>query len=204
MFNIPFKRNRPLFFYLLVTGLAVAIVITLLLKLYGHQAIKKHNEQVVTEAGQFEVGGEVTAINEMDFILLEIPIMKYADGNFLSTPIVLGYRQQIIQKNDEFIIDPATLGYEMSHSVGAMKLKLVDILSSSIIVDVLADIRFDGNFYPRNQTERHNITDGKCIGSFPLVVDAYYEYCFEVGVRDSRILLKFNIEGRSTMPSPFP
>jgi hypothetical protein len=204
MFNIPFKRNKPLFFYLLVTGLAVTIVITLLFKLYGQQVIKKHNEQMVMETDQFEVGGDVTRLNEVDFILLEIPIIEYADGNFLSTPIVLAYRQEIIEKNDEFIIDPATLGYEMSRSVGAMKLKLVDILSNSIIVDVLADIRFDGNFHPRNQTERHNITHGKCIGSFPLVVDAYYEYCFAVGVRDSRIILKYNMEGKSTMPSPFP
>jgi len=151
-----------------------------------------------------EVGsiGE-TENQQSDFIIIKIPIIEYkVPGNILSEPIIKGYSQKIIRKNDEFIIDPATLGYNMEHSVGDIKLRLVDILQDSIVVDVLANEQFNGNFYPLDEIERRSIKNGGCLGAFPLVMDVYYEYCFELNESDSQMTLKYKIEGKSTMPLP--
>lgn len=190
-------RNRKLFFGLLATIIIIVTGVTI---------------HIILNNSQLELNGrdkiEISEDREMenqqsDFIILKIPIVEYkVPGNILSEPIIKGYSQKIIRKNDEFIIDPATLGYDMEHSVGDIKLRLVDILQDSIIVDVLANEQFDGTFYPLDEIERRSIKNGGCIGAFPLVMDVYYEYCFELGKSDSQMTLKYKIEGESTMPLP--
>jgi len=93
-------------------------------------------------------------------------------------------------------------GQERKNIWAKIKLKLVDILPDSIIVDILADVRLDGNFYQRDEFDSHKIKDGSCINAFPLVVDAYFKYCFDLYERDSIKTLKYRIEEESTMPSP--
>ena len=139
---------------------------------------------------------------EINALILEIPVIEYQDGNQLSEPIITGYDQKIIRENDEFILDPDTLGYRLGQSVGAIKLKLVQILPDSITVAILADSQFDGNFHPRDPIENQNIENGTCIGAFPLVMDVYYQYCFILGKSDSKITLKYRLDEESTMPSP--
>lgn len=145
---------------------------------------------------------ENRGIDNTKLIILNIPVIEYENGNLLSEPIIIDYDQEIIMKNDEFVIDPTKLGYDIGLSIGAMKLRLVDILPDSIIIDVLADIQLDGKFYPRDEIERYDINNSSCVSAFPLVVDVYYEYCFELNKGDSHFSLSYSVREDSTMPSP--
>jgi len=182
--------------FLLGFALSIVIGVVLLFRLNGRiSELNVHKEETILEGTGLES-------SETDFIVLEVPIIEYENGNVISEPIIKGYSQQKIKQKDEFIIDSATLGYRISNSVGDIKLKLVDILPDSIIVDILADVRLDGNFYQRDEFDSHKIKDGSCINAFPLVVDAYFKYCFDLYERDSIKTLKYRIEEESTMPSP--
>ena len=139
---------------------------------------------------------------EIFSLILEIPLIEYEGGNQLSEPIITGYSTQRIKPGEEFILDPAALGFLLAESVGAVKLKLVAIDSDSITVDVLADTSFDGEFHPREPVESIVIQDGTCIDALPLKMDVFYRYCFELGRSAPHITLRYNLEGESTMPKP--
>ena len=95
-----------------------------------------------------------------------------------------------------------TSGFLFENSVGDIKLKLAEILPDSVNINVLADERHDGNFYPRMEAESYNIKNGSCITAYPLILDVSYKYCFELYRKDSTITLKYNIEEESTTPYP--
>ena len=139
---------------------------------------------------------------EIFSLILETPLIEYEGGNQLSEPIITGYNTQRITPGEEFILDPATLGFLLAKSVGAVKLKLDAIGSDSITVDVLADTSFDGEFHPREPVESIVIKDGTCIDALPLKMDVFYRYCFELAQEGSSIVLRYKVEGESTMPLP--
>lgn len=140
--------------------------------------------------------------SEVSALILEIPIIEYPDGNQLVEPIITGYDQKIVRENDEFALDPATLGYRLGQSVGAIKLKLLQIQPDSITVAILADSQFDGSFHTRHTIENVNIKSDSCINAYPLVLDVSYQYCFELGKIDSQITLRYRLDEKGTMPSP--
>lgn len=143
-------------------------------------------------------------------IILRIPIIEYKiPGNVYSEAIVKGYDEKPIEIGEEFIIDPANLidpvttpSRTAGNFVGDIKLKLIDIRDNSIVVDILADERFDKKFYPREKVERKEIKNGDCISAFPLVMDVSYQYCFDVIKSGSQIILKPRLKSESTMPLP--
>ena len=139
---------------------------------------------------------------EINTIILEIPVIEYEDGNQLTEPIITGYDQVVIKRGDEFILDPAALGFIPGKSVGAVQLRLVKINPDSITVEILADTMFDGKYHPRDPIERIEIKDGTCMEAVPLVMDVFYQYCFGLDSSGSQFLLRYRIEGESTMPKP--
>lgn len=139
---------------------------------------------------------------ETNTIILEIPVIEYEDGNQLTEPIITGYDQVVIKQGDEFILDPAALGFIPGKSVGAVQLRLVNIIPDSITVEILADTMFDGKFHPRDPIERIEIKDGTCIDAVPLVMDVFYQYCFDLEGSGPQITLRYRVEGESTMPKP--
>jgi len=145
---------------------------------------------------------EETAQPEISVLILEIPVIEYEDGNQLTEPIITGYDQAVIEQGDEFVLDPAALGFIAGKSVGAVKLKLVKIYPDSISVEILADASFDATFQPRDPVDRLEIKDGTCIDAFPLVMDVFYQYCFELEGGEPHMILRYRVEGESTMPKP--
>jgi hypothetical protein len=139
---------------------------------------------------------------ETKSIILEIPKIEYEDGNQLTEPIITGYDQEVIKQGEEFVLDPGALGFIPGKSVGAVKLGLVEVNPDSITVDILADTTFDGKFQPRDPIERVEIKDDACIDAFPLVMDVFYQYCFELEAGEPQITLRYRVEGESTMPKP--
>ena len=145
---------------------------------------------------------EETAQPEISVLILEIPVIEYEDGNQLTEPTITGYDQAVINQGDEFVLDPAALGFIPGKSVGAVKLKLAQINQDSITVEILADSSFDGTFQPRDPIERVEIKDGVCIDALPLVMDVFYQYCFELEGGEPQMTLRYRVEGQSTMPKP--
>lgn len=137
-----------------------------------------------------------------DSMVLMIPIIEYKDGNVLTEPTVTGYQEKVVETGSTFTLDPATLDVTLGSNVGAMELRLIDAAAASITVDVLADVRLDGNFHPRDSVERYDISDGSCIPAFSLVMDVNYEYCFELIERNSQVELRYEVSSESTMPGP--
>jgi hypothetical protein len=145
---------------------------------------------------------EETALPEINAIILEIPQIEYEDGNQLTEPIITGYYQVVIKQGDEFVLDPTTLGFIPGKSVGAVKLYLAQINPDSITVEILADSSFDGTFQPRDPVETVELKDGVCIDALPLVMDVFYQYCFELEDGEPQMILRYRVEGESTMPKP--
>lgn len=139
---------------------------------------------------------------EETFLILEIPILEYPGGNQLVEPNITGYDQEIVMQGEEFVLDPETLGFTYGRSVGAKKLQVIEIRSESMIVDELADVQFDGNFHPRDPAERIEIVDGTCIDAFPLVMDVFYRYCFELDTSGTEPILRYGIAEESMLPTP--
>lgn len=133
-------------------------------------------------------------------IVLKIPIIEYeSPGNKLTKAIITGYEDKIINIEEEFVIDPATLGYLYENSVGDIKLKLVEVKKESIVVEILADKIYDGSFYPRNPIEREEIMGSKCIAGRPLATDISSKYCFTLSINESQFSLSYTLEEESTM-----
>jgi len=183
MLNIVIKNFR-IFFFLLI---AVLIVGLIHISIEALQSLDVVNQPIQPKK---------------KFLILEIPVIEYPDGNPLAEPTIVGYEQTIIQENNEFVLDPTTLGSRLGQSVGALRLRLVKILLESITVTDLADTRFDGAFYPRNTVENLEIEDGTCVGAYPLVMDVIYHYCFELDKSDSQIILRYSLNQENTMPTP--
>lgn len=138
-----------------------------------------------------------------DSIILKIPIIEYkVPGNVLSDPVVKSYINKTVQKGSEFVIKPSTLGYLLSGQVGDIKLKLVEIKTNSVVIDILADKWFDKNFHPRMKIERKELSNNSCINAIPLVMDVSFEFCFNIENENGQIALKYRIQGESTMPRP--
>lgn len=136
-------------------------------------------------------------------IILKIPIIEYeTPGNKLTKVIITGYEDKIINIGEEFIINPATLGYLPEYSLGDIKLRLIEVKKNSVIVDVLADEIYDGSFYPRNPIEREEIIGTRCITGRPLVTDISSKYCFTLSMNEPQFSLSYTIEEQSTMPLP--
>lgn len=198
------KRMKKIIVASIITGLVIILGAALILFLNDKQTEpeKRDQAQIVDSKEQStdEVGA--TDSSEFDHIILEIPVIEYEGGNQLTEPIVNAYGHEVISIGEEFIIYPETLGYVAGTSVGAIKLRLVDVLADSIVVEVLADIQLDGNFHARDTMDTVTIKTGTCIGAFPLVLDVHYDYCFEFGEYESENGLRYRIEGESTLPSP--
>ena len=137
-------------------------------------------------------------------IILKTPVIEYeTPGNKLTKVIITGYQDKIITVGEEFIINPATLGWLYESSLGDIKLKLIEVKKSSIIVNVLADEIYDGSFFPRNPIEREEIIETKCLIGRPLAMDVYYKYCFTLSTGELQPSLSYTITEKSTMP-PIP
>ena len=133
-------------------------------------------------------------------IILEIPEIEYQNNNLLIEPDIVGYSQSIISENQVFIIEPGTLGYLYENQLGAIKVKLTGILANSILIQILADKRLDGQFYERETINTYEIRTKECVNAFPLVMDANFEYCFELTNRDKVFILSYFIVTSSTLP----
>lgn len=158
------------------------------------------------ELGKEQINKMKPALTSTPFresIILKIPIIGYkVPGNKLTEVIITGYQDREVTVGEEFVINPATLGYLYESSVGDIKLKLIELKENSIIIDVLADETYDGSFFPRNPVERKEIIGTKCLKAWPLVVDVSYEYCFTYSKYEPQPSLNYIIKSRSTMPLP--
>jgi hypothetical protein len=107
------------------------------------------------------------------------------------------FENNIINQGENFII------VSSNNCVASIKLKLVEVLSDSIMIDILEDESFDGKFYPRgDEIERKEIKTGVCIFAAPLCMDVWYKYCFDINKNNSQIILEYEVEGGSSMPLP--
>ena len=130
-----------------------------------------------------------------------LPLEIQVDPALVADPSA-GPTHLAIRPGEEFILDTSTLEPEFRNKVGALKLKLLEVQEAEITLQVLADQRMDGNFYPRDPVETLILTDHHCIGGYPLVMDVFYHYCFEVIEEEHGLILQYAVEAESTLPPP--
>lgn len=188
----------------IIIGLPVLVVFLLLITsffVYQKYQLQKQFVQRQSTLLQEDINPSPQVFSKS--IVLKIPIIEYeSPGNELTKATVVGYEDKIINIEEEFIINPATLGYLPGHSLGDIKLRLVDVRKNSIVIDVIADEIYDGSFYPRDPLEREEIIGTKCITGRPLVTDISLKYCLTLSVNESIFSLFYTIEEQSTMPRP--
>jgi len=140
---------------------------------------------------------------ESKSIILLRPVIEYSiPGNKLTEPIISSYTEEQIKVDEEFIIDDVDFGF-LYDGAGDLKFKLIDVEASKVTLDIIAEQwPVDREFHSKEPPERVVISTETCITPFPLIVDVFYQYCFEVERGDSDVELKYQIKSESTLPSP--
>lgn len=194
--SIVSKKNISIFFIIIPAVLLLIILGFFCYRSYQNLQLKKQVEIVAVSPSPSQ---EISSKS----IILKIPIIEYkTPNNKLSEVVITGYRDETITSGEEFIINPATLGFLYEKSVGEIKLKLIDVKKNSIVVEVLADKIYDGSFFPRNPIEREEISETKCLRAWALVMDVSYKYCFTFSAGEPQPSLSYTITERGTMPPP--
>lgn len=143
-----------------------------------------------------------TPTAEKGQMILEIPATPVNQSNPSRTPVIIEYKQEIIQPGDEFILDPSLVNSQFKQAVGQLKLKLIGTANGKVTVSVLADQGMDGNFHPRKTIETLDLFSSSCIRGYPLVMDVFYQYCFDIRQDGDKLYMRYLIIEESTMPSP--
>jgi len=134
-------------------------------------------------------------------LMLEIPKVVTPAADIFTQPVVSEFEPMPLSAGDEFTIDPATLGPQPGQSIGALKLKFIEVQDGRVTIEALADRRMDGKFYPRDPIETVELP-GSCIRGFPLVMDVRLYYCFDVLEDQGVMKLYYRVEEESTLPPP--
>lgn len=80
-----------------------------------------------------------TPTAEKGQMILEIPATPVNRSNLSRTPVIIEYKQEIVQPGDEFILDPSLVNFQFKQAVGQLKLKLIGTANGKVTVSVLAD-----------------------------------------------------------------
>lgn len=142
-----------------------------------------------------------TPLSAGDSLLFLVPQVEPSDpDNPLSDPVIIGYEERRLAERETWVVEPDPFGARFAQAVGALRLQLVAVRENVVVVDLLADERADGAFYPRLETERHTLMSGTCLAGYPLVLDALYSYCFELARSGGELRLSYHLESQSAMP----
>jgi len=136
-------------------------------------------------------------------IILMVPVIEYeVPGNKLTEPIVVSYAEEEVEVGEEFIIDDAHFGFTYE-GAGDLKFKLVNVGFDKITVDIIAEQwPVDREFHPKDPPERVAVSTDTCVTPFQLVLDVFYQYCFELQEEGDELKVKYQITRKSTLPQP--
>ena len=129
-----------------------------------------------------------------DWILLRSPVLAYPDGNRLLEPIVVDYLYDEIGLNEEFTLEPETLGFRFANDVGALKLQLREISLNFVQLQIVADKRHDGRFHYRETDELLEVQTSACVRAYTLILDTSYQYCFTLSQSGDLLVLDYALE----------
>ncbi|MDQ5981882.1 MAG: hypothetical protein QG570_640 [Patescibacteria group bacterium] len=134
-------------------------------------------------------------------IIWKMPVVENSEP---WNSVVSGYEDKVLVVGSEFILNgqnmPDDLGNTMHNEFSSYKLKLLEINEESVMVEVLEMSGTDGTFAPPYNPETFEISNNTCKMAMPLVLDAYWEYCFTIEKEEGRMAIKYNIVGHSTLP----
>jgi hypothetical protein len=194
-------------------GVMIIVILTITIGIFVWQAKKKIEKPIQPEGQQCTMEAKVcldgssvgrTRPNcefapcpvgnkntvDTDSIILEKAVVIHRKpGENYFPPYIKEYQEEIIKKGEEFAIE----GFpENTSMIIILKLKLIDIKSDYLIVDVLYDYGIP--------SVRKNIKDGDFIDADPNMLDAIEGFDFNVQKENDKIVLSYKASGMSTMP----